>query len=28
VHTLAGGRIVRSYHVEDWMGAIRQLSAK
>jgi predicted ester cyclase len=28
VHTLAGGRIVRSYHVEDWMGASRQLSAK
>jgi predicted ester cyclase len=28
VHTLADGRIVRSYHVEDWMGAIRQLSAK
>jgi predicted ester cyclase len=28
VHTLEGGKMVRSYHVEDWLGAVRQLSAK
>jgi len=28
VHTLEGGKIVRSYHVEDWIGAVRQLTAK
>jgi predicted ester cyclase len=28
VHTLKGGKLTRSYHVEDWMGAIRQLSVK
>jgi predicted ester cyclase len=28
VHTLDAGKLVRSYHVEDWMGAVRQLSAK
>ncbi len=28
VHTLEGGKMVRSYHIEDWMGAVRQLSAK
>jgi predicted ester cyclase len=28
VHTVEGGRIVRSYHVEDWQGAVRQLSGK
>jgi ketosteroid isomerase-like protein len=28
VHTVRDGRIVRSYHVEDWMGATRQLAAK
>lgn len=28
VHTVRDGKIVRSYHVEDWMGASRQLSAK
>ena len=28
IHTIESGKIVRSYHVEDWMGAIRQLSAK
>jgi predicted ester cyclase len=28
VHTLEGGRMVRSYHVEDWIGAVRQLTAK
>jgi predicted ester cyclase len=27
VHTIEGGRMVRSYHVEDWLGAIRQLTA-
>ena len=24
VHTIEGGKFVRSYHVEDWMGAVRQ----
>ena len=28
IHTLEGGKIVRTYHVEDWAGALRQLSAK
>jgi predicted ester cyclase len=28
VHTIEGGKIARSYHVEDWMGAARQLIAK
>jgi len=28
VHTIEGGKIVRSYHIEDWLGAVRQLSAK
>jgi len=28
VHTIDGGRIVRSYHVEDWRGAARQLAAR
>src|ERR1700704_1437968 len=28
VHTLEGGKMIRSYHIEDWMGAERQLSAK
>lgn len=27
VHTLEGGKMARSYHVEDWQGAIRQLTA-
>lgn len=27
IHTVENGRIVRSYHVEDWAGAIRQLRA-
>jgi predicted ester cyclase len=27
VHTIEGGRMVRSYHIEDWLGAIRQLTA-
>jgi predicted ester cyclase len=28
VHTLEGGKMVHSYHIEDWLGAVRQLSAK
>ena len=28
VHTLRDGKMVRAYHLEDWMGAARQLSAK
>jgi hypothetical protein len=28
VHTVEGGKLVRSYHVEDWMSAIRQFSAQ
>ena len=28
IHTVENGLIVRSYHVEDWGSAIRQLSAK
>jgi steroid delta-isomerase-like uncharacterized protein len=28
VHTIEGDKIARSYHVEDWASAIRQLSAK
>lgn len=27
VHTLEGGKMLRSYHVEDWIGAVRQLTA-
>jgi len=27
VHTLAAGKLARSYHVEDWMGAARQVQA-
>ncbi len=26
VHTLENGKLTRSYHLEDWMGAVRQLS--
>jgi predicted ester cyclase len=26
VHTIENGKMVRSYHLEDWAGAIRQLS--
>jgi predicted ester cyclase len=25
VHTVAGGKLLRAHHVEDWAGAIRQL---
>jgi predicted ester cyclase len=28
VHTIRDGKIARAYHVEDWMGASRQLAAK
>jgi predicted ester cyclase len=28
VHTLQGGKIARTYHVEDWQGAFRQMSQK
>ena len=27
LHTIKDGKIVRTYHLEDWMGAVRQLSA-
>ncbi len=27
IHTVENGKIVRTYHVEDWAGALRQLSA-
>jgi predicted ester cyclase len=25
--TIEDGKMVRSYHIEDWMGAVRQLTA-
>ena len=28
IHTLEDGMIVRSYHVEDWAGALQQLSGR
>ncbi|MEM7693140.1 MAG: ester cyclase [Pseudomonadota bacterium] len=28
IHELEDGRIVRTYHVEDWAGALRQLSGQ
>jgi predicted ester cyclase len=28
VHTIRDGKIVRTYHIEDWMGATRQLAPK
>lgn len=28
VHTIAAGKMQRAYHVEDWIGATRQLVAK
>ena len=28
VHTLENGKLTRSYHLEDWMGAVRQLSTR
>jgi len=27
VHTLQDGKMVRSWHIEDWIGAVRQLGA-
>jgi predicted ester cyclase len=26
IHTIEGGKIARTYHVEDWQGAFRQIS--
>ncbi len=28
VHTIEEGKMLRSYHVEDWLGAARQLTAR
>lgn len=28
IHTVEGDKIVRTYHVEDWAGRLRQLSGK
>lgn len=28
IHTLEGGKIARTYHVEDWQGAFRQVAQK
>jgi predicted ester cyclase len=28
LHTIDGGKIARTYHVEDWQGAFRQVSQK
>ena len=28
IHTIADGKVVKTYHVEDWAGALQQLSAK
>lgn len=28
IHTVENGMIVRSYHIEDWASAMRQLRAK
>lgn len=28
IHTIEGGKITRTYHVEDWAGALRQLKAQ
>ncbi|WP_206194050.1 ester cyclase [Serratia microhaemolytica] len=28
IHTVENGKLIRSYHVEDWMSAVRQLSSK
>jgi predicted ester cyclase len=27
VHTIEGGKMARSYHIENWIGAVRQLGA-
>lgn len=28
IHTVADGQVARTYHVEDWAGALRQLAPK
>lgn len=28
IHTVANGKLAAAHHVEDWAGAIRQLTAK
>ena len=28
IHTVEDGKVVQTYHVEDWAGALRQLSGK
>jgi predicted ester cyclase len=28
VHTIEAGKLVRSYHLEDWLGVVRQLSTR
>ena len=28
IHTIEGGKITRTHHVEDWAGALRQLKAQ
>jgi predicted ester cyclase len=28
LHTIKDGKIIRTYHLDDWMGAVRQLSAQ
>jgi hypothetical protein len=28
LHTIEAGKIARTYHVEDWQGAFRQVAAK
>ena len=28
IHTVKNGKVTETYHVEDWAGALRQLSAK
>jgi predicted ester cyclase len=28
IHIIEGGKMARSYHIEDWIGAVRQLTAK
>jgi len=28
IHTVENGKITRSYHVEDWAGALQQLKGK
>jgi len=28
IHTLEGGKIIKTYHVEDWAGALKQLKGK